>query len=245
MTKKIFEQEYKITTLNINPNKKLGLFGLLGFLQDIASEHAYLLNFGYETMKEKGFFWVLARQKLKINIWPEWHDSITIKTWTLPLNGFYAIREFEIYLNNKKIGECSSTWMILDSNNRRPKEVDKEALVFLPRTDYQLNFTANKIKLPDDLSISNTLIVRYSDLDVINHVNNVKYSQWILDSMPPEFHKESTINEFEINFLNETFLEDKIECYNNVANARNGEYFFMGKNAANGKIAFIAKINDH
>ncbi len=244
MTKAIFEQTYKITSLHINTNKELSLYGLLGFLQDIASEHSRALDFGYESMKAKGIFWVLVRQKLNIEQWPQWHDKITIKTWTLPIKSFYASREFEIYLNDQKIGACATTWMILDSKTRKPKEVSKEVLPLHPRTDYRLAFSANKIKLPEDLKIANTLTVRNSDLDMNHHVNNVKYSQWILDTIPIALHKEFDIKTFEINFLAETFLDDTMECYHNISTDKTttNEYFFKGKNTTHNKIAFVAKI---
>ena len=244
MTKAIFEQTYKITSIYINTNKELSLYGLLGFLQDIASEHSRALGFGYESMKAKDIFWVLIRQKLTMEQWPQWHDKIRIKTWTLPIKSFYASREFEIYLNDQKIGACATTWMILDSKTRKPKEVSKEALPVHPRTDYRLTFSANKIKLPDDLKLANTLTVRNSHLDMNHHVNNVKYSQWILDTIPITLHKEFDIKIFEINFVAETFLNDTMECYHNVTTdtTTTHEYFFMGKNTTHNKIAFVARI---
>lgn len=60
----IFERDNKINSLNMNTNKKLGLFGLLGIVKDVTGEHADKLGFGYEESKNKGFFWVLIRQKL-------------------------------------------------------------------------------------------------------------------------------------------------------------------------------------
>jgi medium-chain acyl-[acyl-carrier-protein] hydrolase len=47
-TDSILEKEYKVNSLNMNTNKKLGLFGLLGILQDVTGEHALKLGFGYE-----------------------------------------------------------------------------------------------------------------------------------------------------------------------------------------------------
>ncbi|WP_196887598.1 acyl-[acyl-carrier-protein] thioesterase [Aureivirga sp. CE67] len=245
MDKSIFEIDYKIRSVNINTNKKLGLFGLLGLLQDTASEHADHLDFGYETMKEMGCFWVLVRQKLKMDIWPKWHDVITIKTWTIPADGFYAVREFEIYLNDKKLGECSTTWMILGDKDRKPIEVNKARSYFTPRTDFQLDFQAKKIKLPKDIDVQRKIEVKISDLDMNRHVNNIKYSQWVLDTIPFEYHKTHSIAEYEINFMSETFLGDFIVCSSTLHNFKDDEVYFSGLNERTSKIAFISKIITH
>lgn len=242
MEDNIFQQKYKIRSININSNKRLGLYGLLGILQDAASEHAFKLDFGYEAMIENGSFWVLIRQKLKMTVWPKWHDSITIKTWTAPIEGFYDIREFEIYIENEKIGECSTTWMILDSKTRRPKEISEAENTFQPRTDYRLGITADKIYMPEELKPNKTFEVQVSDLDMNNHVNNVQYSQWLLNSIPFKYHKSHIIDEFEINFLNETFIGDVITCSSLVNQDNLNEIYFSGTNEKTAKTAFYARL---
>lgn len=242
MNKTIFKQEYKIRSININSNKRLGLYGLIGLLQDTASEHAHTLNFGYETMINQGYFWVLVRQKLKMSAWPKWHDFITIKTWTTPPDGFYATREFEIFLENNKIGECSTSWMALTTKDRKPIEISEIKNNFLPRTDYHLNFKSSKIIATNNLKPQKKIEVKISDLDMNNHVNNIKYSQWVLDCIPFEYHKKYTLKEFEINFLNETFLGDTITLYSNFNENNLNKAIFLGKNEKTSKVTFIVKL---
>ena len=60
-----------------------------------------------------------------------------------------------------------------------------------------------------DLS-TKSVQVEYCDLDVNEHVNNVKYIEWVLESFPLEFHKSKVIAEFEINYLVEAFCGDQL-----------------------------------
>lgn len=244
-TNSILEKEYKVNSLNINTNKKLGLYGLLGILQDAAGAHADKLGFGYEESISQGFFWVLVRQKLRMEKWPAWHDTITVKTWTKPIIGTNAFREYEFYINNEKIGDCSTTWMILDTKTRRPKQIDNTADLFKPRTDYSLNYTAEKVLVPTEIEKINTFNVRISDLDMNNHVNNVKFTQWVLDSIPFTYHKSFEIKEYEINFIREIFLNDKVEVSSNMQmlNPKEQyEIFFKGNRENESKPAFTARI---
>ncbi len=229
----------------MNVNKKLGLVGLLGILQDVTSEHAMRLGFGYEDSVAKGFFWVLVRQKVRMQSWPSWNDVVVIKTWTIPVFGIYAVREYELFVDDAKIGDCSTTWMILDSESRKPKKIENSDNLFQPRTDYSVGYSAEKVNLPHTMDSAKTFEVRISDLDMNNHVNNIKYSQWILDSIPFAFHQNYLLNEYEINFSGETFLEDKIETFSNIAHVVLGEQlevFFKGNRIADGKTVFTARL---
>ena len=54
-----------------------------------------------------------------------------------------------------------------------------------------------------------------SDLDIVNHVNNVKYLEWCLDLVDENLILNQNIDSFEMNFLKELSLGDKIvihEC---------------------------------
>jgi medium-chain acyl-[acyl-carrier-protein] hydrolase len=241
----IYEKDYKINSLNMNTNKKLGLVGILGILQDVTGEHALRLGFGYEELRKRGFFWVLVRQKLRINSWPNWNDLVLVKTWTKPVFGIYAIREYEIFVNNQKIGDCSTTWMILDSETRKPKKIENSDNLFRPRTDYSLDYSAEKVSIPNEMNSIKTFEVRISDLDMNNHVNNIKYTQWILDSIPFTYHQRFMTKEYEINFSGETFLDDKIETISNIEKLesnKNHEVFFKVNRVTDSKTVFTARI---
>ena len=238
----IFNQSYRIRSININANKKLGLYGLLGLLQDAATEHAYQLGFGYEDMMQQGFFWVLVRQSLKMDSWPNWHDEITISTWTKPFSGVQAFREFEIFSRDQKIGASSASYMMLDIKTRQPRELTATDRSFSPRTDHQLDFSAARITLPDSMQFQRSLEVSVTDLDMNNHVNNVKYAQWILNLIPFDLHKQYIVTAFDINFLSETFLGDQINCFSNMETSTNNEVFFHGENQRTNKKTFIASM---
>ncbi|WP_288896565.1 acyl-ACP thioesterase domain-containing protein [uncultured Capnocytophaga sp.] len=209
----IFTETYKVRSTQVNLNNQLGLYGVLGMLQDIASEHAALLGFGYKELVERGFFWALVQQKLKMNYWPNWNDRITIKTWSLPVQGVYAFREFELFWNDQKIGECASTWITMDIKTRRPIDLTAQQGLFHPRTDGRLSFQTERITLPEEMDLVKEFEVRMSDLDINSHVNNVKYTQWALDMMSERNHREFVIKEYDINFLSETFMGDVMQGF--------------------------------
>ena len=52
--------------------------------------------------------------------------------------------------------------------------------------------------------------IRYTDLDVNEHVNNVKYLDCILAGFTFDFLKAHTLREVEINYLSEAKYDDSI-----------------------------------
>ncbi len=241
----ILQKEYAINSLLINSNRQLGLYGLLGLLQDIAYDHAAMLGYGYEDMMNNNTFWVLIRQKLKMTYWPQWKDAILIKTYPKPGKGCFADRNFEVYHKGEKIGECATSWMILDAQTRKPHFHHGFNEKFDPGEAYCLPFTTDKLKVPANMDLLKTVVVKNSDLDLSKHVNNFKYSQWILDLIPYQYHTIYTVTEYDINFLGEAFLNDDVDCYSNIHQLQpeiKNEIYFCGINKASSKSVFSVRL---
>ncbi len=86
--------------------------------------------------------------------------------------------------------------------------------------------------------------MQISDLDMNNHVNNTRYVKWILDSIPIEYHNTMKVNEFEINFLNETFQVKRF-CFLpqiRIAWKVKLKHFLKGENTNNKKTVFLARL---
>lgn len=212
-----FTQHYAINTTLVNFNQRLGLVGLLNILQDTATLHAESLGHGYQTSLEQGCFWVLSQQQLRMKHWPVWHDTLTVETWIRNIRGISAIRDYALLLGNKRIGECSTLWLLLDKDTHRPKRLKQLADGFLTDEAAALSFAPEKIITPDDLTPWATHAVTISDLDINQHVSNTKYAEWLLDSLPIELHRQFTIASYAVNFLAETFLGDCVSCESNLA----------------------------
>lgn len=210
MTEPIWIEEYKINSFLVNPQQRLGIYALLNLLQDTAWHHATHLGFGYEATLEKNAFWVLTRQILSMKEWPSWGQEVQIQTWVRPPEGVYVIRDFEIHCKGLKLGECSTTWILLNQETRKPMRNGPEIFLPFARKDHQLKLEMKKIEVEGELVSLSEFQVRNSDLDMHEHVNNTKYSQWILDSIPMEWHSKFQLHQYEINFLSEAKSNDLI-----------------------------------
>jgi acyl-ACP thioesterase len=244
VTQTVWTQIYEVNTIVLDSRKRLGLAGLLNLLQDAAWIHASHCGWGYEDLIRRGTIWVLARQKLVMSDWPHWRDVVTVRTWGRPTTGALALREYEILVGEKKLGECTTSWLILDYATRRPQKIDRAAHDAVCRKDGFLAIEAQKIALRGDLKPAATFAVRDSDLDVNGHVNNTRYAQWATDSLAPEVLATLRFSEYEVNFLSETRVGDNVVVERSGFEPANGllRCQFQGRRAAEKKPLFVATL---
>lgn len=240
MKQSIWSQHYNVNTFLVNPQKKLGLYGLLNLFQDTAWIHATHLGHGYESMLEEQTAWVLTRQKLTMTEWPKWGDDVEIKTWIRPITGLLAIRDFEVLSNGRKLGECTTQWLILDLKTRRPLEKSLKLSLDETRQDCRAFIEAGKIQHSPQVKELAQFHVRNSDLDLNGHVNNTRYAQWILDSVPHEKHTEFILREYEVNFIAETKSGDLISILGTTLS--DDSFQFQGLRTSDNKTVFAATL---
>ena len=116
----------------------------------------------------------------------------------------------------------------------------------LVRDNYNLGFRAGKVVLPEKLTEAGIFKVYNSDIDMNKHVNNTRYTKWVLDSIPMKYHTSVELKEFEINFLNQTFLGDEIIIEKSEPIlSENGytESYYSGKRVTDNKLVFASKIS--
>ena len=80
----------------------------------------------------------------------------------------------------------------------------------------------------------------FSDLDIIGHVNNVKYLEWCIDAALTSSTQNCEIREFEINFLKEALLGDEIEISGKPEGHE--ESFFSAHRVGDGQEIFRARL---
>lgn len=232
--KSIFEQEHTITFLNCYPNGYLKYTDLCNLLQLTAGKHAELGGISFKDMIPYQQTWVLSRMLVEVKKLPKWNDTVTVKTWINSLENSRSIRCLEMYLNDEKIVGCETLWAIFNTKTRKP---DTLAVAHEHFEKFPIKATDKNV---DRISISgvNEIVfereVHLSDLDVVNHVNNVKYLEWCLNLVEPNDVLNQQFASFEMNFLKELSLCD-------LATIKQNKNTFTISN--NDKISFALQLN--
>jgi len=212
-----WQKTCKVQSYQVDLHQRMSVPALCNFFQELAWEHAEHLNFGFNHLKSIGKFWVLSRLQMKIYKYPLWGDEILFSTWPRGMDGLLALREFLVLsANGEKLAAATTSWLVLDEEKHRPQRIDPiEFARFSQLTDSVLDISAEKIAKPEQATKVESFKVKFSDIDVNRHVNNVRFMQWAIDAIPFNELMSKRVGEFSINFIAEARLEDSITIWLN------------------------------
>lgn len=241
--KKSWTSEYPINTFLVDSSAHLGLMGALTAIQETAWTHAETLGFGMKEMEEKGIFWVLVRQTLRMQKWPVLGHKLAVETWVRRPAGLYALRELSLRdaTTGEDIGQCMTTWLALSRQTKTICPIDDLMKWNEICDDRTHGFDTEKIVVQKDLRKVAAFDVRNSDLDINMHVNNTKYAQWILDALPHDIQRQKHLTEYAVNFLSETKKDDRVLVEEGSAGGTNA-HGYRGVRESDGKVLFTARL---
>jgi acyl-ACP thioesterase len=217
----ILSKDWEINFTQCAPNGYLKYTELCNLLQLTAAAHSEIGGISFSDMQEFNQAWVLSRMRVEITELPKWRDTVTVKTWINSLENSRSVRALEMYVNGKKMIGSETFWAVFNTEKRRPESLA------LPFEHFELfpekratveNFS--KINIADEKQIVFEKTVFLSDLDIVNHANNVKYLEWCLDLVDEKLILNPSIKSFEMNFLKELSLKDKVLIHENIDNTK-------------------------
>lgn len=235
----MWSQTYEITSLMTDHRGEVGLGGLLQITQDMAIKHAREINISREDMNSRNLFWALTRQNLVIQRAPKLSEILSVQTWVRVTPEGLVIREFRLQVGPEPIAKSVTAWLPLDVITRKPARKDVMQVLASAAIDESTELTTPKV-LPQAPFVERKVWeVRNSDIDGNNHVNNIRYAHWVLDALPFTSFRENRITGYEVNFLAETRLGEKIR----IEQGSNGEVpEFRGLREEDQKVVFTARL---
>ena len=214
----IYNKDWEINFTQCMPNGFLKYTDLCNLLQLTAASHSEIGGISFSDMQKFNQAWVLSRMRVEITELPKWKDIVTVKTWINTLENSRSVRALEMYVNGKKIVGSETFWAVFNTKNRRPESLSLpfEHFVLYPENKATVK-SFSKINTNHDTEIVFEKTVSLSDLDIVNHVNNVKYLEWCLDFVDEKLILNQKIKNFEMNFLKELSLKDQVVIHENLS----------------------------
>ena len=228
--KSIHSKIWEIYFSQCYPNGALKLPELSNLMQLTAAEHADRGGVGFADLSSFKQSWVMNRMRIEINQLPVWSNQVEIITWIEELKGVKSLRNFELHYNGEKYLGVSTLWAVFNMETRRPEglQIDTSHVTRYP--DKHATELANRrLEMNFEETESFKSQVQFSDLDIVNHVNNVKYLEWCLNHVEPLLILENRIKSIDLNFLKELSL---------------GDQFTIEKRAENDSVYFRIKKQD-
>ncbi|KAI8544008.1 hypothetical protein RHMOL_Rhmol08G0261800 [Rhododendron molle] len=243
----VYRQTFVIRSYEIGPDKTATMETLMNLLQETALNHVTssgLAGNGFGATREmslRKLIWVVTRIHVQVEKYSSWGDVVEIDTWVDAAGKNGMRRDWIIRDSNSQtiITRATSTWVIMNRETRRlskiPDEVKKEVQPFyldrmsIPTVDSD----GEKIdKLTDETAdrIRSGLAPRWSDMDANQHVNNVKYIGWILESVPIDVLEHYNLTSMTLEYRRECRQSNVLESLTRVMKSQTAENTKNGVN---------------
>jgi len=230
-----WREEYEVRSYQIDFQGEATLGAMGRFMQEVATAHAEHLGVGFEALSGKGMAWVLARQRIEIERMPGMGETITARTWPTRHGRLFFYRDFAFTgAGGSPLLRANTTWFAMAVENRMPQPAEAFLDDPIPMGESQFDREPAKLRPDADGEAGAAFPVRYGDLDVNGHVNNVRYLEWLMDDQPVEFHRRNRLRSIEVNYVGEAVPGDDVRI---VTTDRGGSR--MGHRIACGQRNFL------
>jgi len=221
------------------------LSGVFAALVEAAAHHAESLGFGYEEMMAHNLVWILSRMKIHVFDAPRMNDKVAVKTWPKDIQQkIFFMRDYYVLDGNgNRYASATSAYILVDPRTRRM--APPQALYgLLPNNDGLHALDEALERLPAASNLEEQYVARagYSTVDLIGHVNNSRYIDWISDCFSLAEHEAQQLNELQINYVNEVKPGEEVALLRGKYENQPGAWYVTGNNLATGMKAFEAQI---
>ncbi len=208
-------KEYTITTNDYDSFNHLSMQAVLDLLQNIAANHAALLNASSEDLAKLNLFWMIVRTEVEVLSSPKLLRKVQVKTWPLTQTRFYFDRMYQIFdeTGENLILKARSRWVLVDFTTRK---LSTTGLYKYPLNSFydEVLFTEPFSRFKEGEVNVGRHIVRPSEIDENQHLNNSKYANIVYDFL--ELTSQQTIKKFAINYSHEVKVGEEIEIFKTI-----------------------------
>ena len=207
----IYSEEFKITDLYIDCFGRLLPSKILYMMQEVAGNHFAQLAMDYDSLAQRGLFWAITRNKVQITRLPMRGETIRLETWPMPTTRVAYPRSIVAYDEaGNEVFRAITLWVLMDLNDR--------SMVLPGKSGIDVTGTLRGNELASPLGLPAKVLanhrkryVNFTDLDRNAHMNNTRYLDWIYDLLGADFHKDHSLREFTLCYLNEAREGQQLE----------------------------------
>jgi acyl-ACP thioesterase len=206
----IWREPFRVRFYEAEPTGRASVPALCRYLQEAADCHCRSLGLSLSELRAVGKMWVIVRLALQLSAFPQVGDSVVVETWpTSRMDGFRAYRDFRLRgEGGTLLGEGASLWLMLDAKTRRPVRMPASVL----EGRHPLFVTPEPVESvaliePQGVTSRQQVRVRWRDLDVNGHANNVCYVDWALETVPLAIRQQMQLGGLDIQFRNEVLID--------------------------------------
>ena len=169
-TGRVFEEARRVRLGDVSPGGRLRLDSATRYLQDLSADDTA------DVALPDAESWVVRKTVIEVGRFPRYLEALELATWCSGTGSHWAERRISIVGEQGGSVEAATTWVHVDQGTGRPKRV--------PRSFHDLYGEAcggrrvkARLEHPDPpvAAPSTPWALRFTDFDVLSHVNNAAY----------------------------------------------------------------------
>lgn len=216
--KNYFDKEFELRYFEMNKFGLASPTALLTLIEETAADHCCSINNGLYDLEKQHIGWVLLSGFMQMDRYPAYKEKIIIRTWLSRYSTVKGFRENLIYdAQGNIIGRAKGIWAFFDINRRRPVQVFdeiKEKWSFYSEECVDHDIT-KKIDAIETARYKQEYNVKRFDTDMYLHLNNIRYLQWAIESVPEEIADNYYLHSIDGRFIGEAQYGDTIVSLTN------------------------------
>lgn len=201
-----FERDYFIHYYDTGNNKRLSIANLMKYFEDIALLQSENVSLGLNYYEQNDIAWLLFKWDIRIKSLPSYKDTIKVITQPIGFKKYYAYRKFEVQNSDgETLVEADSIWLLVNTKVRRPIQIIEDMYKgygiskeddFIPEID--------RIEESVKCDYEKEFVVSHNDIDMNDHVNNVRYIEWAIETLPVEIVQKKCLSRVKVIYKKET-----------------------------------------
>lgn len=204
---KAYKEEVRVKSYHVDRNQNLSTVQIFNFLQEAAFRHSVVGDFGQPALAKLGLVWMISRMKVVFLEDVTLGDTIEIKSWVRSIKGALSERDFVLTSGDSEIVKATSLWACLSINPVKPVAIPVQITDRMCSVD-EFDHTISTAKIEPILGEvdSHHYTIKPSDIDMVNHTNNVAYVRLMLDTLKPD----QKLLQLDVNYLFQSYEGDEL-----------------------------------
>ena len=202
---KAYEKFYEVTYGETDGRKDCRITSMMNFFSDCCLSQEEENNINYLD-NENETTWVFFDYEINIYRYARYREKIKVKTYVSSIRKFYSNRIFEAYdMEGNLIAKADVLAFLINKKTRRPARIkDKEYNVHdIDKDSSKLLRKKLSFESFEKEDINMNFHIRYLDIDLNKHVSNIKYVEWILETVPVDIVLNYKMEKIKIKFEKE------------------------------------------
>ncbi|MDG5766264.1 thioesterase [Balneolales bacterium ANBcel1] len=239
-----FDKTFQLRFFEMNDFGEASPTTILTLLEETAADHCYSIGHGLYDLKRQDIGWILLSGFMQMERYPIYKEKITIRTWLSTYTTIRGYRENLIYDESGVIiGRARGLWLFFDIDKRRPSNIFEDIMrkwSFREEVCVDHNIT-RKIKPVLTSEMTRRFSINRFDVDSYDHVNNIRYLAWLMESMPEEVTNHHFLHSIDGRFVSEAQYGDTLVSFTRQDPADSRSFSHSIKTESNDKVCASAE----